>query len=82
MSAEPSRAQVKTAFEWSRDEILVASSNLQEAVNQLIEAFRDGRSSEINLAAHFVQKYARQIDGNAGGLINGCVDQMNRRSRI
>ncbi|QPF86989.1 hypothetical protein IC762_12115 [Bradyrhizobium genosp. L] len=77
----PSPAQVKTTFEWSRDQILIAGCNMQEALSQLIEAFSDGRHSEINLTASFVQKYARQLDGLSTSLIKGCVDQMNRRPR-
>lgn len=79
--AEPTDRQVATAFSWSRDQMLIAGCNMQEALNQLIDAFRDGRHSEINLAASFVQRYARQIDGLSSSLIKGCCDQMKRRPR-
>lgn len=80
-SGEPSRYQVRETFQISRDMILEASGDLKQATDNLIAAFCDGRHAEINQAAHFVQKYARQVDGLATSLIKGCVDQMNRRPR-
>lgn len=77
----PARQQVKTALEWSRDEILIARNDLEQQVSALIEAFADGRFAEINTAAVAIRNAAYQIGGLAASLSRGCIDQMNRRPR-
>lgn len=61
---------------------------LEDAVNALVDAFIDGRYAEIKHASENVRTEskliaasARQIDYLATGLVNGCLHQLNHRSR-
>jgi hypothetical protein len=92
---EPTQAQAKATLAISRDEILMGRNvtrsqfhRLEDAINALVGAFEDGRYAEIKQASETLRTdsqslaaTAKQIEYLAGGLVNGCVHQLNRRPR-
>ena len=92
----PTQAQAKATLAISRDEILLGRNvvrtqvnRLEDAVNALVNAFVDGRYAEIKQASEVLRDEAKtlstttkQIEYLASGIVNGCVHQLNRRSRV
>lgn len=91
----PSPAQIKAAHALVRDEILMGRNvvrtkfhRLEDAVNGLVEAFIDGRPTEIKqasenvrTASHDIALTAAQIEGLAGSLVKTMCLHLNRRAR-
>lgn len=89
----PGRA--KEVLAMSRDEILLGRNAFrtkfhrhEDAVADLVEAFIDGRFAEIKEKSEKLKEVAAdlritagQIEYLAQGIVNGCVQQLNRRAR-